>query len=104
MDVRHCQKFVDPTREISLLRSSSQVLEWDEQTYLPTKGVEYGAEQLSYLGAKTHALFTDPLVGEWLESSRQAGFAPESDEVVNIREWSRGYERATKLPVEFAGK
>src|SRR5258707_13800871 len=101
MDVTPYQKLLDRTREISLLRSSSQVLEWDEQTYLPTKGVEYRAEQLSYLGAKTHALFTDPLDGEWLEASCQAGFPPESDQGVNIREWSRSYERATKLPVEF---
>ena len=104
MDVTPYQKLLDRTREISLLRSSSQVLEWDEKTYLPAKGVEYRAEQLSYLEAKAHALFTDPLVGEWLESSRQAGFTPESDEGVNIREWSRSYERSTKLPVEFIEK
>jgi carboxypeptidase Taq len=101
MDANPYQKLLDRGREISLLRSASQVLEWDEQTYLPAKGVEYRAEQLSYFGARAHALFTDPVVGEWLESSRQAGFAPESDEGVNIREWSRSYERATKLPVTF---
>ena len=101
MDVTPYQQLLGRTKEITLLRSASQVLEWDEQTYLPAKAVEYRAEQLSYLGAKAHALFTDPLVGEWLESSRQAGFPAESDEGVNIREWSRSYERATKLPVEF---
>ena len=101
MDVAPYQQLLDRTKEITLLRSASQMLEWDEQTYLPAKGVEYRAEQLSYFGAKAHALFTDPLVGEWLELSRQAGFPPESDEGVNIREWSRSYERATKLPVQF---
>jgi carboxypeptidase Taq len=101
MDATTYQKLVERNREIGLLRSASQVLEWDEQTYLPTKGVEYRAEQLSYLSAKAHALFTDPVVGEWLESCRQTGFPPESDEGVNVREWSRSYERATKLPVEF---
>jgi carboxypeptidase Taq len=101
MDATPYQQLLDRTKEITLLRSASQVLEWDEQTYLPAKAVEYRAEQLSYLGAKAHALFTDPLVGEWLESCRQASFPPESDEGVNVREWSRSYERATKLPVEF---
>jgi carboxypeptidase Taq len=101
MEANPYQKLLDRTREITLLRSASQVLEWDEQTYLPAKGVEYRAEQLSYLGASAHALFTDPLVGEWLEAARQTGFPPESDEGVNVREWSRSYERATKLPVEF---
>src|SRR5258708_22506320 len=101
MDANPDQKLLDRGREINLLRSVSQVLEWDEQTYLPAKGVEYRAEQLSYFGARAHALFTDPVVGEWLESARQADFPPESDEGVNIREWSRSYERATKLPVEF---
>jgi carboxypeptidase Taq len=101
MDVNSYQKLLDRSREINLLRSASQLLEWDEQTYLPAKAVEYRAEQLSYLGARAHALFTDPIVGEWLELSRQSGFPAESDEGVNIREWSRSYERATKLPVEF---
>jgi carboxypeptidase Taq len=101
MEPTSYQKLLDRTREVNLLRSASQVLEWDEQTHLPAKAVEYRAEQLSYLGAKAHALFTDPVVGEWLEKSRQAGFSPESDEGVNVREWSRSYERATKLPVEF---
>jgi carboxypeptidase Taq len=101
MDSIPYQKLLDRAREINLLRSASQVLEWDEQTYLPAKGVEYRAEQLSYLGAKAHGLFTDPVVGEWLQSCREAGFPAESDEGVNVREWSRSYERATKLPVEF---
>ena len=101
MDVAAYQKLLDRTREINLLRSASQVLEWDEQTYLPTKAVGFRAEQLSYLGARAHSLFTDSAVGEWLEACRQLGFADESDEAVNIREWSRSYERATKLPVDF---
>ncbi|HXL26463.1 MAG TPA: hypothetical protein VN952_07255, partial [Chthoniobacterales bacterium] len=40
MDANPYQKLLDRGREISLLRSASQVLEWDEQTYLPAKGVE----------------------------------------------------------------
>jgi carboxypeptidase Taq len=101
METTPYQKLLDRTREVSLLRSASQVLEWDEQTYLPAKGVEYRAEQLSYLGAKAHALFTDPVVGEWLQACREADFPTDSDEAVNVREWSRSYGRATKLPVEF---
>ena len=101
MDATPYQRLLERTSEISLLRSASQVLEWDEQTYLPTKAVEYRAEQLSYLGAKAHKLFTDPVVGEWLEACREAGFPAESDQGVNVREWSRSYQRATKLPVEF---
>ena len=101
MDATPYQKLLDRTREINLLRSTSQVLEWDEQTYLPKKAVEYRADQLSYLGAKAHALFTDPVIGEWLQTCREAGFPADSDEGVNVREWSRSYERATKLPVEF---
>src|SRR5258708_9059501 len=62
MDVTPYQKLLDRTREISLLRSSSQVLDGDEQTYLPAKGVEHRADQLRYLPPQAHARFTAPLV------------------------------------------
>jgi carboxypeptidase Taq len=87
------------SREVYLLRSVSGVLSWDFETYLPSKAVPYRAEQLSYLEAKAHTLFTEPSVGEWLKASEQQGFDPGSEEDGNIREWRRAYDRATKIPV-----
>src|ERR1700719_4524359 len=87
------------SREVYLLRSVAGVLSWDFETYIPSKAVPYRAEQLSYLEAKAHTLFTEPSVGDWLKEAEQIGFDPGSEEEANIREWRRSYDRATKIPV-----
>jgi carboxypeptidase Taq len=89
------------SREVYLLRSVAGVLSWDFETYLPSKAVPYRAEQLSYLEAKAHTLFTEPVVGEWLQTVEQLGFEPGSEEAANIREWRRAFDRATKIPVSL---
>jgi carboxypeptidase Taq len=89
------------SREVYLLRSVAGVLSWDFETYLPSKAVPYRAEQLSYLEAKAHTLFTDPSVGDWLQVAEQVGFEPGSEEAANVREWRRSYDRATKIPVSL---
>ena len=99
MDPYH--KLVDRFQEVQLLRSTSAILEWDEQTYLPKKGVRYRADQLSYLAAKAHLLSTEPVIGEWLAACEQTGYAADSDEEANLYQWRRDYDRATKLPVAF---
>ncbi len=89
------------SREVYLLRSVAGVLSWDFETYIPPKAVPYRADQLSYLEAKAHTLFTEPSVGDWLKAVEEVGFDPSSEEGANIREWRRSYDRATKLPVEL---
>jgi carboxypeptidase Taq len=89
------------SREVYLLRSVAGVLSWDFETYLPSKAVPYRAEQLSYLEAKAHTLFTDPSVGDWLQAAEQVGFEAGSEEAANVREWRRSYDRATKIPVSL---
>jgi carboxypeptidase Taq len=87
------------SREVYLLRSIAGVLSWDFETYIPSKAVPYRADQLSYLEAKAHTLFTEPGVGDWLKAAEQFGFDPGSEEGANVREWRRSYDRATKIPV-----
>src|SRR5258708_8402821 len=93
------QQLCERSREVYLLRSIGGVLSWDFETYIPSKAVPYRAEQLSYLEAKAHTLFTEPSVGDWLKEAEQIGFDPGSEEEANIREWRRSYDRPTKIPV-----
>ena len=95
------QKLVERFKEVQLLKSTSAILEWDEQTYLPKKAVEYRAEQLSYLASKAHLLSTGTEVGEWLSACEQVGYPEDSDEAPNVYNWRREYDLATKLPVTF---
>ena len=98
------QKLLKRTREIALLSSASELLAWDLETYLPAKGVTFRADQLAHLGGEAHRLFTAKKVGEWISVCEQQGFAPESDEAANVREWRRRYDRATKLPTKLVEK
>src|SRR6266481_1963190 len=67
-------KLCERSREVYLIRSVAAVLTWDLETYIPSKAVQYRADQLSYLEAKAHRLFTDSTVGDWLTESEQYGF------------------------------
>ncbi|MBV8099967.1 MAG: carboxypeptidase M32 [Verrucomicrobia bacterium] len=95
------QKLVARFKEVQLLRSTSAILEWDEQTYLPKKAVQYRADQLSYLASKAHLLGTAPEVGDWLTACEQAAYPADSDEAANVYNWRHDYNLATKLPVTF---
>jgi carboxypeptidase Taq len=93
------RQLCDRAREVYLVRSVGSVLAWDLETYVPPKAVPYRADQLSYLEAKAHTLFTEPRVGDWIKAAEQSGFDPRSEEAANLREWRRAYDRATKIPV-----
>jgi carboxypeptidase Taq len=92
-------RLCERAREVHLLQSIGALLSWDLETYLPAKAVPYRADQLSYLEAKAHLLFTEPSVGDWIKSAEDSGFEPGTEEAANIREWRRSYDRATKIPV-----
>jgi carboxypeptidase Taq len=94
-------KLCECSHEVYLIRSVAAVLTWDLETYIPSKAVQHRADQLGYLEAKAHTLFTDPAVGAWIAESEQSGFEPDSEEYANVREWRRAYDRATKIPVSL---
>ena len=98
------RKLLKRAREISLLASTNEVLSWDEETYLPTKALDHRAEQMAYLSGRAHRLFTTSQVGEWISECQQHGFAADSDEAVNVREWRRSYDRKTKIPARLVEK
>jgi carboxypeptidase Taq len=94
------------SREIAGYNSAASLLSWDQETYMPPKAGAYRAEQLSQLAGLTHALGTSAEVGDWLESCEDH-LPPCADEeetalrAVNVREWRRDYDRATKLPARL---
>ena len=98
------RKLLKRARETAWVAHSSETLNWDIETYMPPRGVDFRAEQLAYLGGHSHRLFTARAVGDWLSACEQHGFAPESPEAANVREWRRRYNRATKLPASLVEK
>ncbi|AGA26457.1 carboxypeptidase M32 [Singulisphaera acidiphila] len=88
------------SREASLLASCSSLLGWDEQTYMPTGGVEHRSRQMALLAGLHHEKATDPIIGELLEQLDGTPLVQDADSpaAVNIRELKRNYQRLTRLP------
>ncbi|UCC44711.1 MAG: carboxypeptidase M32 [Candidatus Zixiibacteriota bacterium] len=90
-------------KEYWLLASTAELLEWDQETYMPKGGADNRADQMGLLARLTHEMFTDPNVGEWIATCEASDLVkdPESKEAANIRELRRMYDRRTRLPKEF---
>jgi carboxypeptidase Taq len=88
------------SREESLLASCADLLEWDEETYLPRRGVVHRANQLALLAGLEHDRATDPYKGDLLGELEASVLVQDavSPSAVNIREWRRQYDRALHLP------
>ena len=86
-----------------MLGSCSALLGWDEQTYMPRGGAEHRGEQLALLAGMVHERATDPILADRLASVESSEMIsdPISVVAVNVREWRRAYNRATRLPREL---
>ncbi len=87
-------------REETVLASCSDLLEWDEETFMPRGGVENRAEQMALMAGLLHERGSDPRFGELLSIVEGSDLAadPASDVAVNIRELRREFERERLLP------
>lgn len=90
-------------REARLLGSTMSILGWDQETMMPPGGLEHRARQMAQLARLEHGMSTSPRLGELLERAADAVSAlPETHpDRVNIREFRRDYDRATKLPAKL---
>ena len=85
-------------REVAYAASVNELLGWDQETGMPERGLELRAGQLQWLSGVRHRLSTAPEVGDWIKACEDAGYAADSAEGVNVREWRRDYDRVVKLP------
>ena len=92
------QNLLARTREIALLDSAARLLEWDQETGMPPRAVDWRAEQLAFFGGRTHRLFTSAEVGDWLKACEDQGFGEGTAAATNVAGWRRKYDRATRVP------
>jgi carboxypeptidase Taq len=93
-------KLLALAREETVLASCSDLLEWDEETFMPRGGVENRAEQMALLAGILHDRGADPAFDDLLGLIEGSALVadPESPEAVNVRELRREYERERRLP------
>lgn len=90
---------IEMTRQAGILSSIESVLDWDQETYMPPKGIHARADQLAAIAQLAHERRTDPRIGECL--GKLNGSTPEGVQTANVREIQRTYERAVKIPPEL---
>src|SRR5262245_60734077 len=93
-------ELIQRTREDALLASCAELLDWDEETYLPPAGVAHRANQQTLLAGLLHERATHPRVGELLNELIGCDLLTDgtSPIAVNVREIRRDYDRLTRLP------
>jgi carboxypeptidase Taq len=87
-------------KEVSLLRSTGELLGWDEQTYMPPEGGAHRAEQSALLAGLAHERAASPRLGELITELEHSPLVVEADSpaACNIREARRDYNKAVRLP------
>jgi carboxypeptidase Taq len=94
-------------REFYHLEKAIAVLQWDQETFLPPRGVEERAEQLALLEEIAHRRLTEPETGRLLAELGSTQGNPRGDEGLAeiegdfLRVMRRKYDRAIKLPADF---
>ncbi len=85
------------SHELHLVSDTASLLGWDQEVLLPTKGIAYRAQQMSWFSGYLHERFTSDEVREWLEEA-ESGESGDLVVAANLREWRHEYDRATRLP------
>ena len=95
---------LENSRTTALYESMKALLHWDQRTCLPKEGHSHRSQQVAAMTALLYRRATDPQLGEMLEKVEGSDIPAEplSDEAVNLREWRRKYDRATKIPEALA--
>jgi carboxypeptidase Taq len=85
---------------------AKEILEWDQQTYMPPGGAAERAEQISTLARLAHEHLTADEMGEAIEAAlHETGNADkDSDEYCVTRHMSRYFEKRKRIPVEWVAE
>jgi len=83
-------------QELRDLANVIQLLSWDQETFLPPKGLAVRGAQLSTLQGLYHDRLVDPRLGELLAKAHSE--APQGDPRAMLQELERERNRAVKIP------
>ncbi|MCV6598815.1 MAG: carboxypeptidase M32 [Mangrovicoccus sp.] len=88
-------------RDTSALGQIAGRLGWDQETMMPEGASAQRAEEMAALESVLHARRSDPRIGEWLA---QIETPTDPIAAAHLREITRSYERAVKIPARLAAE
>ncbi|HDQ14071.1 MAG TPA: carboxypeptidase M32, partial [Sediminispirochaeta sp.] len=103
---KELQKLREIDHEVQLLRHSAALLQWDQETGMPSEAIAERSDQIALLEGIIHDRLTQPQIEELLH---QAGYRedeqleleegnPDFEEKAFLRAFSRSWVQAAKLP------
>ena len=95
---------IDHLKRAHRLGTIAGLLGWDEQVNLPPDSADQRAEQLALMAELHHAAATDPEIGRLLTELETANARLDADQRVVVARARLDYDRATRLPGEFAAE
>ena len=93
--------FTDRVTELENLGGVIQLLEWDQQTMMPSGGASHRGTQLATLMGLMHDRLADPDVGDWIDQLQGEQDPVRAAAVRNLR---RNHQRATKVPRQLVAE
>ena len=92
-------RLVGRVRDVARLGAIGQLLDWDQETYMPKSGVAARAEQAALIAGLAH----EHLVSQDTRAALEEASASDDDYVgqTNLRETRRAYQRASAVPTEL---
>lgn len=65
------EEYTSRMKKIADVRHAAAVLQWDEETYLPSKGAAFRGQQLATLSEIAHEWSIDPALGELMKTLKE---------------------------------
>src|ERR1035437_2792467 len=93
-------RYQELLRKIADVQYASALLNWDQETYMPPKGAEFRAQQLSTLAGIAHELSTTEELGDLLEQLKSDDSLTEKEKR-NSKESLKKYNDNKKYTIEF---
>lgn len=95
----------DLHRKAATLKSVNDLLNWDQETYMPHGGGSARSDQQAVMAELTHKAKTDSRIGILLKACEDDDKLMADGPIgANIREMRRDYDLATKLPPELVAE
>ena len=100
-------RLAEASRRWQTINSITGLLHWDQETKMPSKGIDHRGRQVSLLARMAHEEATSTEVGDLIaacEDDTDLTGDPNSDSAVNLKRLRRDYDRATKLSTDLVGE
>ncbi|MBA3946988.1 MAG: carboxypeptidase M32 [Herpetosiphonaceae bacterium] len=99
--IKALQEYLATIDDIS---QAASLLSWDQLTYMPPKGAEARANQLTTLSRLSHEYSTSKQLGQLIDAAETALTPDDNISAALVRVARRNYDRNCKLPTELVAE